>query len=562
MSRALNRILNLPVLDPQWEAPDLSDQYLLPGAPPEYRLRPVQSKALYYAAVYGGFIGFIGVGHGKALITMLAGIACGAKSVLVLVPADTKQDWLAQRRKFSHIFKLHGNIHLRTYHWLSSPKNAQFLMHAKFDLVVLDEGHALKYDPTNPSSRTTRFLAFMGWDMRRPFEHWMPRTKLIVMSGTLSKRSIMDYWHLMVLSIRYHSPLPLALGFELDHFQGALDVTRGTRDEVDTEYLWPLRDKFNAETNREAYRRRLQSCPGVVTTVQSSGTARTVFKKLKPHMPQHAREAYDLAADTGMLPNGDELVFAFEIQSQLAMLSQGYYTHYVWPESGPDMVWIQRRRALGAAIRAYRQNPMPGLDSEYLILEYIRQNVRDFNQYPPNVNRELYRAWCQWEDVKGRGEPPRATVWIDYFMVQAAIDWAYAQPGPCLIWYSSVPVGTAIAEYGRLEFAGTGKKANQRLATGPATKLVLSIDAHHRGKNLQDRWYNQLVAGVYPSTGDKSEQLLGRTNRMGQLKPEIRVSWFAHTGVLQQALNSAKADSRYMEDCKGTHMLLNRAEFR
>jgi hypothetical protein len=84
---------------------------------------------------------------------------------------------------------------------------------------------------------------------------------------------------------------------------------------------------------------------------------------------------------------------------------------------------------------------------------------------------------------------------------------------------------------------------------------VASIAAHGQGKNLQTAFSRNLIT-TFPANDGIVEQLVGRTHRYGQPKPEVTVDYYAHTQEEREAVTTAKAHSKYvLETTGGLHKL-------
>ena len=166
-----------------------------------------------------------------------------------------------------------------------------------------------------------------------------------------------------------------------------------------------------------------------------------------------------------------------------------------------------------------------------------------------------------WAQQKHKPVPPTRAVWIDYFAVYDAVQWAHEQTQPCLIWYEHDEFGHAIAQAGGFRFVDSGQANHALLERLPAETIVLSRHAHYRGKNLQDRWAVNLITCPV-SGGAVTEQHYGRTYRPGQTAKKVLFYVNVHTPSLKGSLRKARADARFIEDAHGTRQILNHATFR
>jgi superfamily II DNA or RNA helicase len=93
---------------------------------------------------------------------------------------------------------------------LSTKKGLNLLEELNPDLIICDEVHYLK---AASAARTKRFLRYMRAN---------PETKFVAMSGTVTKKSIREYWHLLKLALPVDCPLPLRW-VEMSDWANALD---------------------------------------------------------------------------------------------------------------------------------------------------------------------------------------------------------------------------------------------------------------------------------------------------------------------------------------------------
>ena len=172
---------------------------------------------------------------------------------------------------------------------------------------------------------------------------------------------------------------------------------------------------------------------------------------------------------------------------------------------------------------------------------------------PTPIAAKMWQSefWRAWREVKHRPKPPRKAVWISDFVVDAAIEWARRQSKPAIIWYAWSALGARIAHKGRFPFYGKGTDASE--SRDPV--IVASIRAQSTGKNLQYHFSQNLLTTL-PSSGKALEQLLGRTHRSGQKESRVTVDWFAHTHMLEAAMESAREDAVYMQETTGQRQRL------
>lgn len=574
----LQRIIELPELDHTWQPPDLTHLVQAPGG--TMRLRPAQNKCLYYGLYYRGGLFFIRVGGGKTLICILLPVLLKARCAVLLIPSNMRADLGREWIKYSTHFTMPTAVTILTHDKLSDPDSTRFLEDLRPDLIVVDESDKLK---NVDSRRTTRLVRYLKAN---------PETMLFCMTGSMANDSLRDYAHIAGFALKDNSPLPLEHG-TLETFCKAIDVVKGNRDEKALELMEPLRRRFGGDTVRDAYFKRLRTCPGVILSDddraivvgQEGGkpvTAALHIIRRKPEVPGIVKEHLDYLLGTWITPEGEEIADALTLYRKAREISCGFYYRWNWPNGVVDEEWLEARQSWNRELRDYLPRTGPGYDSPALLARICNKWLAYYGEIsvqsladdedndgetvavaPRKVERPSYdvpgsllNAWRKWRAVKDRPEPPSVPVWLDYFIVADAIQWARKQTRPPVIWYIHDAIGQAIGQYGGFRFLGTGPAADAELASiRVAETIVASIYAHGRGKNMQ-LWSNGLVTCPI-ANGSGWEQLLGRKYRDGQTSRLVTYSVNVHTEALADAVKEARTDARFIEEAHGQKQLLN-----
>lgn len=583
----LDRILALPIFDPNWQPPDATPYFRRVGGFQE--LRPIQSKALHVAAQAGGLFAPIGVGFGKTLLDMLLPLAMRAERPMLFFPASQRADFRKQWQDFAPHWNLPRNLELKSYDELSQPDSSSMLTLHRPDVMIFDEAHNLSDRKSARTRRVARYLEAF------------PNTKVCVLSGSFTSKSIKDYAHLAAWALGWRSPLPLKYG-ELEVWARALDVFRNALnlEDVDQDeatgrrgnariHLQPLCDRFNTLDVREAYQRRLLSCPGVVGTRESAVNIPIHIHKRRPAIPPIVDAWLKYLNDEWKTPAGEEIEDALAFNRVARQLALGFYYRWIWPNGKPNDAeagWLRARAAWHRALRYYLPESREGRDSPYLAAkacqetphkmpsallqawrwysepahvslqnpEFVATMMRDPRVQPDYRHPLLYAPFKDWPN------PPTEVVWLDGFAVYDAVQWAHEQHESVLIWYEHTAFGQAVAQVGGFTFADVGPEADSLLANmKTARTVVLSIDAHGTGKNLQ-LWRKGLVVSP-PSNGRIWEQLIGRKHRPGQKAERIDITYNAHVDIYATSMKNARDDARYIAETMNTPQKLNFATF-
>ena len=485
-------------------------------------LWPAQAAALIEAATVHGVFGPIPVGNGKALISILAPLVMGAKRPVLFVPAQlrdqTNRFVLPMLRKH---WRLPSALKVVGYSELSLAKNKNLLHTLAPDLIVLDEAHSAK----NPqAARTKRF---------REYLKAAPETRVIALSGTMTRRSLLDYWQLLLWTHKPDlSPLPSTWN-EVSSWADALD--EGVEVPAPPGAL--VRLCAGEETPREGFRRRLVETPGVIALSAKELGCSLVIRERKIEAPAHVRAQMEKMRKTWETPNGDQIVEAVELWRHMRELALGFV--YRWDPTAPQD-WLEARSNWKRYVREVLKHNRRGLDSELLVT-----NECSRAKSPP-------KEWSAWQEIKASFEINTVPDWLDPFALRAATDWMSTEESG-IVWVEHVAFGERLAKDSGLPYFGAGMKASAAIAdaSGP---IIASISAHGQGKNLQ-RWARNLFVAP-PSSGKTWEQVLGRTHRHGQEADEVTNDVWLHAEELRASFTQARADARYIEQTLGTRQKL------
>jgi hypothetical protein len=546
----LHRVLDLPRRlweeNPQLqELTDAVTRYLKTPTGSQ-RLRPLQAVALQEVHDHGGLFGPIPVGDGKTLISFLAPVVLEVKRPVLVVPARLRDKTIREFAALGQHWKSHPRLEIVSYEKLSREGGTRYLQKLQPDLLIFDEVHKLK----NKDAAVTRKIS--AW--MRTFSE----TQVIAMSGTITKRSLLDFAHVLRWALPTGCPLPQSLK-ELEAWAAAVDEIKNYEQRVQTgpgaltSFCTPQEKQQGLAGVRAGLRRRIQETPGVVASKgQSVATSLNISLVLVDEyngkIKQHAAKLH-----SGVLPNGQVFVIDGNENSPQALqarwrimrtLTSGFW--YEW-DPRPPQDWLDLRSSWKKTVRRLLEEHIPGLESEALVVKAAMQRKLGLGAY------DLYEEWRKVRDKHRWNVVP---VWEDDCVIQRVAIWAKKHSG--LIWVSEVALGQRLQQdLGLPYFHEMGKDDLGRAVEtmDPSNgSVVLSVASNSEGRNLQV-WNENLVISP-PPTGNTWEQLIGRTHRQGQLADEIWVDVLIGCEVEMQCWQQAMKDARYADGLEGPKKLM------
>ncbi len=361
------RIFNLPRR--KWEeralAHDLCARmtraFSIRGNP--YELRPIQAAALADGHDLRGLLAPMSVGTGKTLVSyLLPAIIPGIQRPLLILPAALeKKTW----REFK-ILQKHWICHpdfmtekkfkecVITYQALSRENGKKELQDRRPDILICDEAHKIANRDASCTKSVSRFMVAN------------PETIFCAMSGTITKRSIADYWHLIFWALRHNMPLPrseaemLKWSEALDerkieavsrigagalmHFVAKEDLPQAAERTVPvgrTQQMPEFYFENQLAAVRKGYQRRLQESPGVVSSTEQSVACSLTFRRLQVDLsPQVLEHFKALRTRPATSPNGDILTTPMEVWRVAREIACDFY--YEW-QPPPPSDWMGAR---------------------------------------------------------------------------------------------------------------------------------------------------------------------------------------------------------------------------
>lgn len=613
----INRITSMPLVYDmnQAELEEFNREHILADAfDSGFRLFPVQANAVLAYFMYSGLFGPIGVGWGKTLITlMIANMAYqkGLRKMLLFVPPQilgqlVEHDIKFARTKVPITYPVHvlggksskqrlaiaksgkKGLYIMPYSQLSTKDTDDLLTLIKPEIIIADEAHRIANERSARSRRVSWII-----------EEYKP--ECVFVSGTITSKSVSDYYHLIRSALGNNNPLPNAKA--LAHEWGAIiDAQQinwsqhpdGHARDSGPGPLLPLLDwarkKFPGETVeestdgfRKAYRLRLTHAPGVVASGEADIGTSITFQN-KPVQGYKQSEGWDKlnelitkVEDQWLTPNDDEIEHAIHTWKWLNELSAGFYNQLTWP----TVEDYARRRKLEEEqayeilekAKAYHEGDQvfskglrswleafakPKLDTPLLVRHNISQHgSRD-------VGTELFELWKYKESLDFDGRPDRDSTAIRVcpYKINDAVRRAKEfESGAGIIWYHHQEVGRWLYEVSKEQgldsvFCPAGKAGNERVRdmANRDKILVASITAHGEGKNLQH--FRDQVFVQWPRSAKAAEQALGRLHRNGQEADEIYVNLMNTLVFDQMNFAACLNDALYIHQSTGVRQKL------
>lgn len=524
----MQRILNLPTRKAPKAPKDCTRKYSKKGA--TMSLKPVQSWALSEIGEVGGGFLSVGVGHGKTLIGYLTPKALGVdpEDALVLLPANLRSTFKKEGKLYAKHFNVSQKMQCLSYAMLSRPTSATYLKEKAPKVIICDEAH---YLANQKSTRTKRFMRYLKAN---------PETKVVVMSGTLINKSIMDCAHLARISLKDNSPFPEKY-MTLKRWAACIDGDDWNRpDRFDRKAFKPLLDSFGTlkkgsltEKSREAFHNRLVQTKGVIHTATSSCEASILLTRFKPKHTEKMSLWLDLLENKWELPNGDWLTTSLEMNLSRRTLNLGYYHTWEWngdKRNDADREWNYARLEYQKQLRRFFKKGLECFDSHYLIEEGIKNGEI--------TDTELVASYNLWQGILDRSFYNLKYEVLCGDILLSVVDYAKtkSKKGRGIVWYEGPAQAAILAQSGIKVFLAGQDCESYQPKLGEV--VAMSVKSHGTGKNLQA--YDRMFVVDPSSNGRLWEQLIGRLHRQGQTKDEIHLHVYDPYDNLKRAKEDAK----------------------
>lgn len=476
------------------------------GGNPATTLRLNQRNALANAVLANGLFAPLSVGEGKTLITLLLPTVL-AKKAVVLCPARLIKGALKEKDTFSRSFKIRDDITHLSYEMFSREDGHEKLEVIQPGLIIADEVQCLKNPTSARYKRLKRYLK----------EH--PGTLFCGLSGTITRKSIKDFAHLLEMALKELSPLPRSYQI-VEEWSKALDDPPIYQPGV----LAKLPGYDGCP--RKAWKSKFLQSVGVVGSTETIVNKALTIKKLQAHLPDVLVEEIKKIEKHWVRPDGEELVTSIDAWRVKKQLRNGGY--YRWAEPLPGEEWFKARSEWHRELRTFlKYRSRKGLDSPMLV-------ARNIQQFP-----ELKVFYDEWQRAGALyDQPPTEWCWVDKSYLEQICRFYSNEIEGALVWYDWVEVGKYLEQI------------------VPKSSKVVSIKGDSRGHNFQYDFHKNFVFSV-PSSGVDWTQLIGRTYRPGQ-KKNVEVYYL---NSFSQEMTDAVQNSKFQKDITGSTQPLLLAKY-
>ncbi len=518
----LRRILALPSREVDGAAlvQPLTEALKKPGGTETFR--PLQAQALYDMGTQGGLFGPLRVGAGKTLVTLLAPVLLESKRPVLLLPASLIGKTRDDQARLTKHWKIPTSIRMISYEMMGRVQGAQLLSFYQPDLIIGDEAHKLSNWRAGVTRRVVRYF------------REKPETKAVFVSGTIMKKSLRDFAHLLRFALKDGAPIPKS-SEETELWADALDMNVHPFQRTDPgalrvflppgNYLGPDEE---LGAIRRGFQKRLLNTPGVVG---SSGdqVACSIYIEGHTYPVQSVTEQhFKTLRETWCTPDGWAFSEAIELWRHARELALGLC--YRWSPRPPSD-WLEARRNWAGFVRETLSHSRT-LDTELQVaLAYPDQE-------------EL----TAWKKIKGTFTPNSVPDWYD----QSAVEWCakWMEKGPGIVWTEHRFVADMIAKVtGRPYFGQNGVDKNGLPIEKASGAIIASVAANGTGRNLQ-KWHRNLITSC-PMSSSTVEQLFGRTHRDGQEADAVTFDIMLGCAENVSAIHRARENAQVQRDLLG-----------
>lgn len=605
-NREIQRVTDIPInksLSPELHK-KFSAATLLPSA--NIELLPVQSEALKAYLLNAGAFCYIKVGGGKTLISFAIATAAyrkGLRKILLLIPpkltqqtVEKKIPWLRKqmpinlpihvisgKNKANRLRESERNSGLFIMSWsqLSIQDTDDLISNIAPELIIADEAHNLS------NKTSSRYKRINRWMVENP------NTEFVPLSGTMAKKSIMDYYHLMRWCLKDKAPVP-DTELEASNWSNILDTTFSEvtpSRELDPILNWGKLQGLDVGRDiagyRKAYNLRLKSTSGVIFAVGEDdlGTSITFINEpvKDPDSFSGMSKLKELLSDLHDMdtsPDGDIIDYAIHKFRHDYELTAGFYNSLRWPELS-DVIrrkkiskedaqdLLDRSQDYHRASQEYhrvcrkwlQEYACEGLDTPLLLGNSM------YHHGPKEVGEELHEAWSlrRKMDFEGRIDRDSNPVRVCDYKVMTLLKWISSLPkkrGGVLVWYQRNEIGKWCYEV--LKGAGIdvvlcdaspkGSLAMNNEEFHKSKVMLASINAYREGIDAQGIEYQYFIQA--PREAHFWEQCIGRNHRTGVMYPELTYTTNFTSKFDHNMFSAVLADALFQSQAGSPHKLI------
>ncbi len=524
------------------------------------KLRPIQAWAISEFYQQRGGLAVLGPGAGKTLISFLLSQLMGWQRPVLFVPAGLRKktliiDYPLLSRHW-YLTPLSnasggpggvGSIEVCSYEELSRVGFADYLSKRRIpDGIIFDESHLIKRRTSGRAKRVFRYYS----------EY--PETECVCMSGSIVRRSVLDYGHITLLALKDAAPLPHSY-VELKTWADALDenVAEHVRPEPGA-----LMDFCReGETVRDGYRRRFLEAPGIVSSPELSTDVGLQVRELpSPKPPMAVLEAFKLLRNKAELPGGELCTTKLDQVRHAKELFMGFYNKWLWP-LGPDgkpkvdTEWLAARAAWRKFVRktVARSHDGTWYDTEFQVKQGLDRG--DLVCLEDEYRNWVYLREDRKKNWGGKENPPTKAEWISDYMIEELERWAEENTG--IVWVENIGVLDKLRsrrnKKGDLHACFGAGENDIELEKGD--RSVFASLAHTTGKNLQYAFHRM----CFSTPLGAPEQGIGREHRPGQKEDDVFVDVYLGCRETWWTFDQSRRDAIYIEATTGQPQRMARA---
>jgi hypothetical protein len=377
------------------------------------------------------------------------------------------------------------------------------------------------------------------------------RPKLLLLTGSLTNRSVRDYHHYLRWALGDATPLPRTWN-ELQLWSWAIDEKIPDAVRVAPGALLEISpaepdDGDGIRAARKRYARRLRTVPGVIASGDELPAAPLLARVEKRQPDPRMLEIVKHLRDHWETPCGHPFELATELWARERQVACDFY--YRW-KTQPPPEWKWARRAWSAFVREVLSHSRT-YDTGLAVANAIdRGALRDGG------------VLADWRRVAHVFDPIREQepVFFGTSTTDFVAEWLEKERG--IAWVQFVAFGERLSKISGVPyFAADGKAIDGKLRGTPIDThrgpAIASIKAINEGFNLQDLHHRNLIV-TCPTTNLENEQMISRTHRDGQ-EHDVEIVYLQTLEGDRAALAQARADAAYVESSTLQPQRLNAA---